>query len=340
MDINYSHTPVTMESLERQRAMAMPRCNTPSEAPPLPVGKEYHAYFSFHGENPDYNWVKAVTRELESRGFKCCVFPRDLDAGRSLSYNIKHILTKCLRIVTVLSSAYIKNEWSQLEMEIISLGKLDELVFIPVLIEPCDIPPFLKYYRYVNATTAKETWWNMFYEQVRGNAPRLPPRKKFHAYFAHTSSDTQWVTNIVERLESPHNNIICCYPARDFKPGTSINESIDTAIKKSVKVVLVLSKNFLLNEWKRYYEKKFKHLKAIPIIISDCGLPIALDDIVCIDARNTETDWYKVLLRAINEEDLSADDDTVTSTSQFIRDEVIYTPAAGPSFGLPTSTAL
>lgn len=27
--------------------------------------------------------------------------------------------------------------------------------------------------------------------------------------------------------------------------------------------------------------------------------------------------------------DLNVDDDTVTSTSQFVRDEVIYTPAAG-----------
>lgn len=291
-----------MESLERHRAMAMPRCHTPSEAPPLPVGKEYHAFFSFHGENPDHNWVKAVTRELESRGFKCCVFPRDLDAGRSLSFNIKSILTKCLRIVTVLSSSYIKNEWSQLEMEIISLGKLEELVFIPVLIEPCDIPPFLKYYKYINATTTRGAWWMNFYEEIIGNAPQLPPRKKFHVFFAHTSTDNKWVNRIAERLENPNNNIVCCYPARDFKPGTSINESIDSAIKRSLRVVLVISKNFLLNEWKRYYEKKFKQLKIIPIIISDCELPVALDDIVCIDARNTDTDWYNVLLRAICEE--------------------------------------
>lgn len=293
---------VTMESLERQRAMAMPRCDTPSDAPPLPVGKDYHAFFSFHGENPDYNWVKAVTRELECRGFKCCVFPRDLDAGKSLSNNIKSVLRKCLRIVTVLSSAYIKNEWSQLEMEIISLGKLEELVFIPVLIEPCDIPPFLKYYRYINATTAKETWWNAFNEQMLGNVPPLPPRKKHHVFFAHTSSDTKWVNDIVKRLENPVNSIVCCFSARDFKPGASMQESVDSAIKRSLRVVLVISKNFLANEWKKYFEKRFKQFKTIPIIISDCNLPIVLDDIVCIDARNSGTDWFKVLLRAIKEE--------------------------------------
>nr|XP_022333804.1 uncharacterized protein LOC111130845 isoform X3 [Crassostrea virginica] len=337
MDINLNSNQVTMESLERQRAMATPRCNTPSDAPPLPVGKDYHAFFSFHGDNPDYNWVKAVTRELECRGFKCCVFPRDLDAGRSLSANIKSILTKCLRIVTVLSSAYIQNEWPQLEMEIISLGKTEELVFIPVLIEPCDIPPFLKYYRYTNATTAKETWWGAFYEQVRGNAPPLPPRKRYHAFFAHSPVDTKWVNNIVERLENPVNNIVCCSPARDFKPGGSMQESIDSAIKRSLRVVLVISKHFLTNEWKRYFEKRFKQLKVIPVLLSDCSLPIALDDIVCIDARNSDNDWFKVLLRAIKEEDLNMDDDTVTSTSQFIREEVIFTPAAEPFASLSST---
>ncbi|XP_065942810.1 uncharacterized protein [Magallana gigas] len=193
-------------------------------------------------------------------------------------------------------------------------------------------------YRYINATTAKETWWNAFHEQMLGNVPPLPPRKKHHVFFAHTSSDTKWVNDIVKRLENPVNSIVCCFPARDFKPGASMQESVDSAIKRSLRVVLVISKNFLANEWKKYFEKRFKQFKTIPIIISDCNLPIVLDDIVCIDARNSGTDWFKVLLRAIKEEDLNADDDTVTSTSQFIREEVIFTPAAEPMASLSTTS--
>lgn len=117
-----------------------------------------------------------------------------------------------------------------------------------------------------------------------------------------------------------------------------MQESVDSAIKRSLRVVLVISKNFLANEWKKYFEKRFKQFKTIPIIISDCNLPIVLDDIVCIDARNSGTDWFKVLLRAIKEEDLNADDDTVTSTSQFIREEVIFTPAAEPMASLSTTS--
>lgn len=86
-------------------------CDILSDVLFLLVGKDYYVFFSFYGENLDYNWVKVVMRELEFCGFKCCVFFWDFDVGKLLLNNIKFVLIKCLRIVIVLFFVYIKNEW-------------------------------------------------------------------------------------------------------------------------------------------------------------------------------------------------------------------------------------
>jgi hypothetical protein len=69
-----------------------------------------------------------------------------------------------MRIVLVLSSAYIKGDWAKMEMEITSRGNANDLVFIPVLIEPCNIPPFLKDCMFINATCKQDKWWEQFLE--------------------------------------------------------------------------------------------------------------------------------------------------------------------------------
>jgi hypothetical protein len=49
-----------------------------------------------------------------------------------------------------------KGDWAKMEMEITSRGNANDLVFIPVLIEPCNIPPFLKDCMFINATNCKQ----------------------------------------------------------------------------------------------------------------------------------------------------------------------------------------
>ncbi|KAK3093003.1 hypothetical protein FSP39_009892 [Pinctada imbricata] len=291
----------SLESLAWQRQHAPKRETVKHDAPPLPIGKDFHVFFSCHSNAADSNWVKVVTRELEQKGYKCCTFHKDYDVGKSFSDNLKMVLEKSMRVVCVLSSAYIKEEWSQLEMEIISNGEMNKIVFIPVLIEPCDIPPFLKYYKYINALNSKESWWNNFLYEVRRDVPTMKSKKKYHVFFAHARADTKWVADVVSHLETPQEGLACCYPGRDFRTGISMKD-IENAMKRSLTTVLVLSPSFLSFEWKKYYEGRLRSNRTLPVIVSDsvANLPISLDDMICIDAR-CSGDWLSVLSQAIKQ---------------------------------------
>ncbi|XP_033735506.1 uncharacterized protein LOC117324020 [Pecten maximus] len=307
----------TRASLERAHTMSVVReLKRSSKAPPLPRGKDFHVFFCFHLGVPDKDWVKVVSRELEYLGYKCCVFERDFEPGISISANVRNALEKSVRTIVVLSSSYINKEWHQMELEYMAHGA-GEISFVPILIEPCGIPPFLKYFQYINATGAKETWWRHLVDTLRGSAPTLPPRKRYHVLIAHNMADTAWVSKIVKTLESPNVGLICCYPGRDFKPGSPVIENVDHAIKRSVKIVLVLSQNFLKLEWKKYYDGRMRGRRPIPVLLNNCELPPSLEDIVCIDTQSEKDLWWPVFLGALTEED-PVNDDAVSSSSKSV----------------------
>lgn len=290
-------------TLERSHTMSLFKDTDFSicEAPSLPEDKEYHVFFSYEHANHDRSWVKAVVRELENKGFKCCIYEKDRNQSKSFSSNIQYFIDKSMRIVLVLSSAYIKGDWAKMEMEITSRGNANDLVFIPVLIEPCNIPPFLKDCMFINATCKQEKWWEQFLELIRGACPSLPPKKKFHAFFAHAPADKPWVADVVKMLESPKVGIVCSYPSRNFKNGQPKRESIDQALRRSSKVVVVISERFVNQEWRKYYENKVRNKDIIPVIIEDSYIPVSLDECETIDARSDEFHWLPSLLAAITD---------------------------------------
>ncbi|VDI47940.1 Hypothetical predicted protein [Mytilus galloprovincialis] len=311
-------------TLERSHTMSLLKDSyfNVNEAPSLPEDKEYHVFFSYEYANRDRNWVKAVVRELENKGFKCCVYEKDKNQSQSFSSNIQHFIDKSMRIVIVLSNTYINGDWAKMELEILSRGNVNDLVFIPVLIEPCNIPPFLKDCMFINATCKQVKWWDQFLELIRGACPQLPPKKKYHAFFAHTSRNKPWVADVVKMLESPKVGIVCCYPARNFKKGQSKRESIEHALRRSEKVVVVISDDFVNQEWRLYYENKVRSKDIIPVIVEDSYIPPALDECEAIDARSDEFHWLPNLFSAITDSvyvpsvtSLSRDDPDYASTS-------------------------
>jgi hypothetical protein len=60
----------------------------------------------------------------------------------------------------------------------------------------------LKDCMFINATCKQDKWWEQFLELIRGACPSLPPKKKFHAFFAHAPADKPWVADVVKMLES------------------------------------------------------------------------------------------------------------------------------------------
>jgi hypothetical protein len=72
-------------------------------------------------------------------------------------------------------------------------------------------------------------------------------------------------------LESPKVGIVCSYPSRNFKNGQPKRESIDQALRRSSKVVVVISERFVNQEWRKYYENKVRNKDIIPVIIGACA---------------------------------------------------------------------
>lgn len=269
------------------------------EAPALPKGKEFHLYFSYHCSSPERDKMKAIVRELEFKGFRCYVFERDFDATKSIAANIRYAIESCLKIVIVLSPAYIKNEWNHFEMEVLTYPGYDRLFCIPVLIEPCDIPPFLKYSKYINAIGAKEKWWDEFLYSISGEVIKLPRRKRFHVFIAHAPSDSSMAKQIADDLESPHIGLVCCYPSRDFKADDPYSKSLEHATKRSVKMIILFSEEFVNHYWKKFYEGKIRIRHQIPVLLQDVKLPPVYQNVVAVDAKKDRKEWFPLLLRTM-----------------------------------------
>lgn len=124
----------------------------------------------------------------------------------------------------------------------------------------------------------------------------LPPGKKYHLFIAHSAIDSQQALKICKELESRFL-LKCMFSDRDFIPAKRIDENIQQEMEKSVKVLLLLSPDFLNSHWcdmearlavQMSFERKFD-LRIIPVLLRDLDpdndLPPFLKPYVCIDAQ-------------------------------------------------------
>lgn len=124
----------------------------------------------------------------------------------------------------------------------------------------------------------------------------LPPGKKYHLFIAHSAIDGQQALEICKELESRFL-LKCMFFDRDFMPAKRIDENIQQEMEKSVKVLLLLSPDFLNSHWcdmeaRLAVQMSFDrnvNLRIIPVLLRDldpdCDLPPFLKPYVCIDAQ-------------------------------------------------------
>ncbi|CAH1788703.1 unnamed protein product [Owenia fusiformis] len=74
--------------------------------------------------------------------------------------------------------------------------------------------------------------------------------KKFHAFVVHSSTDSDFVNNLIKDLENKGLKIM--YADRDFTLGQTILGNISMKINESHKMILVCSKGLLESHWARY----------------------------------------------------------------------------------------
>ena len=78
--------------------------------------------------------------------------------------------------------------------------------------------------------------------------------EKYHAFLSYESSNYDWPANtLLETLEDKGFRL--CLPDRDFTPGTDEVDNIIDAIDNSKRVIFVLTRDFLENNWCEWHIK-------------------------------------------------------------------------------------
>ncbi len=67
--------------------------------------------------------------------------------------------------------------------------------------------------------------------------------KEYDAFVSYAEEDSEWVTDLIERLEAEGYRIL--FHVRDFLPGMSITESIGNAVNTSKRTICVLTPDFV-----------------------------------------------------------------------------------------------
>ena len=126
-------------------------------------------------------------------------------------------------------------------------------------------------------------------------APSLPANKKYHAFFAFSREDRDWVVGLIDELESPPYGFKCCYHDRDFIPGVPVLQNIDNSVQESLKTVVVLSPEYIKSAWCSYetqvvmdYDIETRQGILIPIMLRQCQIPEYIGRLSYIDVSKND----------------------------------------------------
>ncbi|KAK2884877.1 toll-like receptor 13 isoform X1 [Channa argus] len=89
--------------------------------------------------------------------------------------------------------------------------------------------------------------------KLRGRRGAGGPKFQYDAFISYSSKDEAWVIKqLVPNLERPSSGaagLRLCLHHRDFRPGTTVLENIESAIYSSRHTVCVVTRHFLRSEW-------------------------------------------------------------------------------------------
>lgn len=265
----------------------------------------------------DTSWVAKLTTHL-CNDWSIYSPENDFNPHLTISRNIEQAMTLSTKIIYVMSPHYVSSKMCLLETEIalkLYLQKNQLNIIIPVMIQTCDIPDCLLPIRYVDARKSEEKWLPVLLsclsESVMMKPPViLPEGKQYHVFFVYRTvvPDKDWVKEIARSLETSDSGLKCAYHERDFFPGWTIFENITHFLKCSLKVIVVLTPDFLKSSWTKYETelaqlismKPSCDVRIIPVVVQYCEIPESLINLTYLDATDAFPIWWPRLLKTIN----------------------------------------
>ena len=124
-------------------------------------------------------------------------------------------------------------------------------------------------------------------------------------YLSYCNQDTNWVKdNLLPRLQHAGIHV------HESKIGVPKVLDAERAIKETSFTLLVISRNYLENNWKKYdaflaasFSASENTWNALPILMERCPLPAILDNLVPLDlSEPTEEKWHQLLRRILDDD--------------------------------------
>ncbi|MBV6627682.1 MAG: AAA-like domain-containing protein [Rivularia sp. (in: Bacteria)] len=125
---------------------------------------------------------------------------------------------------------------------------------------------------------------------------------KYDVFISYDNRDENWVNNkLIFRLK---NRGINCITQKDFPLGLPKIQNIESAIKKSRKIIIVISNYYIKNEWENFssllsisHALSSGEYRTIPIILETCNLPDLIDFLEKIEFHTNENndEWERLI---------------------------------------------
>ncbi|VDH89435.1 Hypothetical predicted protein [Mytilus galloprovincialis] len=137
----------------------------------------------------------------------------------------------------------------------------------------------------------------------------LPIDKEFHIFISYKTIEPDCLParNIDKMLRS--KGFRCCLHERDFIPGNTIMNNIVQNIKRSVKVVFLLSENSKASNWCQIELNVTEILnieeggyKPIILKLDECDVPDSMKIYTYLSADSSLEKWIGRLSKAINDQ--------------------------------------
>jgi anti-anti-sigma factor len=114
----------------------------------------------------------------------------------------------------------------------------------------------------------------------------------YDAFISYTHSDKDLARNIAKELMSRKFDIF--FDEYSISYGDNIPQSIEKALEKSNKIILLISSDSIKSEWVSF-ERSFRWIdtylkgenKIIPVIVDKCDIPTSLQYLKCIDLSSS-----------------------------------------------------
>ncbi|XP_077987023.1 uncharacterized protein LOC144441343 [Glandiceps talaboti] len=137
-------------------------------------------------------------------------------------------------------------------------------------------------------------------------APSLVGKETSHAFFCFTQSDSEWVANVVRKLQSPAYGFKCCNNEHNFDPESCKADFILSCVHCCKKVVVVVSPEFLTSSWcvkdNADVLKKVTgdSTKVVVVTVAECTLPSCLQHFTPLNAMSRN--FWQRFIAALRQE--------------------------------------